>query len=431
MFGSSSFSKNPWRWLVYLAILVAFGIGSWITFQEVRARSEYNQALAFIEKREYSQAISHLEKCFSYWSSDGEVAYLLARTARRAKDLAKAEEYLTKATKLNWVEPAIQLEKALIQAQKGQLRLVEEMLVRHIRNQHPDSLLILETIAPLYVRSFSAQLGKELLEKWMELDPNNPQPFVDFAEVATRIGSQTLAIQALQKGLEKNSESYEIHIHLAALYLDNQKGENAKPHIDWLIGHKPEEFEVRFLKLQCDLLLNRLEEASTLVDQLLKEQSQNARLCYIRGKLDLDAQRTQKAEEWLRKAYQLMPYDLTTLYNLALCLEANQKTEEAQQLRKKFAEVEEELTRASKLMREIVEEPGKVQPRIELAQILMKTQQAKEAEGWLLTALEINPRNTKTHEALIQCYEKMNNSKQAAIHREILEQIQNPNLPKK
>src|SRR5260370_21159573 len=83
--------RRPWLVLVLLLLIGAasyrVGMHLWETYH-------YRAALAALERRDFRQAGSHLQRCLEVNSSDLTVRLLAAQTARRQRDYAAALAHL-------------------------------------------------------------------------------------------------------------------------------------------------------------------------------------------------------------------------------------------------------------------------------------------------------------------------------------------------
>src|SRR5262249_10828282 len=151
---------------------VGIGFGVWRILVEAQASRDLREGRAALDRDEFALARERLANCLKTWPDSAEAHFLSARAARRAGDLAAAARSLNAAEKYEWVAEAIDLERALIAAQSGSLSKVENHLVACVDRGHPDTVLILEVLVPLYVQNYRLMDAHAYLRDWVKRKPD-------------------------------------------------------------------------------------------------------------------------------------------------------------------------------------------------------------------------------------------------------------------
>jgi predicted Zn-dependent protease len=411
------------RWFgraaLVLTVVGAAGFGAWAALRQFRIEGLRREAIADIEHRHLESGLAKLEAYLHERSSDTEATFLAARTARRTGNLKKAEQLLREAERLGWVENALLLERSLLRVHQGGLRPEEGYLRACVEHGHPDTVLILEVLAPAYVRSFDVPAASETLDKWMQLEPTNPTPRLMKAEVVTRLRKRQEVVDLLSEALQLAPDDADIRARYAEALLDSKRPEEAWVHYEWLSRYRGEDRAVRLGVARCKLALGEGDEGRRLLDALVHEMPDDPEVLHERGRLELDTGNAAAAETWLRKAVKAAPYDMALSYSMARCLERLGKRGEAQKFEERGKRGEEDIQRLAQIMREVAARPRDPTPRCEAAQILMRNGQERSAADWLRTALQAAPDHAPTHEALAEYYERIKDSLQAELHRRL------------
>lgn len=412
--------------VVWLLVLIGLGVGGYVMVRQLWATWNQNAAERAIERREFETALRHLEVCMREWPDSAETRFLAARTARRAGQLDLAQQWLKEAESLGWVRPAIELESALIQVQKGYYRAVSGALLDFIRRGHPDSLLIVEILAPVALAQFEVALAEECLDVWMAQDPGNTKPRLLKADILLRVGAKRQAYDLYQEVVRLDPDNVEAHRQCGWFLLEQKQVEEAKRHFDHLWKSHADDPAVMRGMAYCLHHLGQDDEASQILDRLLANHPDDAMSLSLRGLIDLDSGRPEAAETWLRRAAALMPYEMTIMFNYARCLETLGRADEAQKVRDRTKQIEADMRAVSALVKEAAAKPYDPAPRYQIAERMMRNGMENEARRWLESALAQNPRHRPSHELMARYFEQFGDLSRAAEHRRIAESLPQP-----
>src|SRR5215470_12272752 len=126
------------RWFNYKRAFLALALSLTLLAGGWYARVHYwlpgkslEEAELALKQGEFERARLELEKCLLAWPKDPHVYFLLARTARRARDLDQAQRHLLHCEHLqdDRSDPRLgdtELEWMLIRAQRGNLTVAEQ-----------------------------------------------------------------------------------------------------------------------------------------------------------------------------------------------------------------------------------------------------------------------------------------------------------------
>ena len=414
-------SLRPRLWLGVLLVLVGGGVvaAAYFIRDEMRARDHENEAHAAIDRRDFKLALQHLQRCRDAWPRNRDIAFLTARTARRADDLPAAERHLNEAERLGYAEQGIFLERALLLTQQGGLQSAEGFLLHCVRNNHPDSVLILEIIAPAYLGMFNVPGAVETLRIWMQLAPNDPAPQIHNGDLLRRLNRKNEALAAYQEACRLAPENAEAREKLSGLLVETKNFAAAVEHLDWLILRKRANRVVYLDMASCRAALGEESAARAILEHLLKENPDDAGALSLRGRMELEAGNPREAELWLRKAIDREPFEAATCYNLARCLEQLGKADEAKKYRERFKQIEDSIVRLSQIMRLVAGNPGAADLRYEAGMIMIRNGQLGAGLHWLETALKQDSQHVPTHQALADLYQRAGDLTRANVHRRL------------
>jgi tetratricopeptide (TPR) repeat protein len=414
------------RAFLVLALSLTLLAGGWYARAHYwLPRKSLEEAERALKEREFERARLELEKCLLAWPKDPHVYFLLARTARRAGDLDQAERHLRQCEHLqdDRSDPRLgdtKLERVLIRAQRGEFAETENFLRRRIREEHPDRLLILETMSWEFMgrNRFSDALA--LLDLWLKEQPDDYEALVRRGWVEEHTFAMDKAAQDYRKALALQPDRDNVRQRLTEVLLKRNRTTDALAEAEELLRRQPDNPDANYWYARCLWMLGRNEEAEQRLDRLLAGRPRHAKALGMRAQLAVEAGRDQEAGELLARAVELDPSNQSLKYTLLLCLKRLGKTQEAKLVEAKIAESAEEVKRMDKLVREVNQKPNDPALRYEAGMIFLRNGFTEDGLHWLATALEVDPYHRPTHQALADYFERNGEQERASYHRQFL-----------
>jgi tetratricopeptide (TPR) repeat protein len=337
------------------------------------------------------QAIRHLLVCRAIWPRDPETLLLSARAARRARIYGDCERLLNDYRQVRGRDEAYSFEQLLLAAE---CRVAEaaDSCWQCVEKGRFDAALLLEALTRGYLRQYQFGQAQHCLERWREIQPDNPQTFylqglfnLDY------LHDGAAGQESYSRTLELDPDHEEARLGLAVALLMGKSFAPAAEHFKHLRQCQPDNLSVQVNLAECLDGLEQTAEAVRLVDDALARQPEYAAALSLCGQLALKSGQLDKAEGWLRQALRRDPMDHRARYSLALCLEQSGKQEEAQRQRRRLQQMEEDLARFHKIViKEIAERPQDPALHCALGQILLRAGQHEEGLRWLQSALRLD-----------------------------------------
>jgi predicted Zn-dependent protease len=411
--------------LLVLAVLAGGGFAAVVAARQVRGAIALRAAEGHLRQSEHTQRRAHLTqaradlaRCLDVWPDSGEVHFLAARTARRLGDAGGAARHLDRAEELGWVAEAVDLERALLRAQQGDLGPVEGGLLSFVERDHPDRTLILEALVQGYLGDYQLRRALHCLDLWLQAQPENTQALLWRAEVRRLVGRRDDALADYQRAVELDSEEDEGRAKLAELLLACHQAQRALDHFTRLGERKPGDRAVLLGLARCQAELGRREEAVRLLDELLSAEPGDAAALAERGKLALAEGQPAEAERWLRRSLALAPFERETIYHLYRSLQSQERAREAGELLRRMECIDRDREQLDRLKRAVLSAPHDPGLRCEMGRILLRNGQDREGRRWLEGALRQDPGHAPAHAALADWYERAGDRPRAAYHRQ-------------
>lgn len=416
-----------WRRVIGLALLAVLGLGGWLVGRQVWAEYHLRAAQRAHDARRFEEARDHLAACLSIRPNSIPVHFLAARVARRAGDFITAEEHVDRCQALGGVTMDVQLERALIQVQQGEVDTLLPQLRTLVEEGHRDRLLILEAAAIGCKRARRLDEALGCLRRWLELEPDDTVALAMRAGIYAENKSYQYAISDYEHVLRIDPDNDAARFGLANALLAFRQPEEAFRHFQILQEHGHPKPDVLAGLARCQLEFGNMEEARTLFDALLADYPDHAPALTERAKIALADEDTTAAEALLRRALRFDPAYREAHYTLYLCLKQAGKEKEAAEQNVKRIQVEADLTRWFALMnQEIPHDPQNPDLMVEAAGICLRNSEPDGAIFWLRRALRYDPAHRAAHQALAAYYEQAGQPEQAAAHRKRAATATNP-----
>jgi Tfp pilus assembly protein PilF len=427
-----------------IAVLLLAG-GGYLGGRHLWAWYHYHAAQRAVERREFHEARDHLAACLEVWPASASTHLLAARTARRSHcfdtqdflgvqtaarsaSFEEAMDQLDTCRQLGGPAEAINLEWDLLRAQQGKLEQVEKKLLACLDGEHPDSTLILEVLTWEWMRRHRLPEAQHYLDLWLTRRPNEREALVRRGWVRERLLNPYEAIQDYQKALDLDPERDQrehdrIRLRLAEILVQKNRAAEAVQHFEAMYERQPDNPAVVLGLARCRRQLRQPEEARRLLDALLAVRPRDGQALGERGRLALDDGRFVQAEQWLRRAAALCPYDRQITYNLFQCLKKQNKEKEAQKYSARLHQLRADEKRMSQLMQEMLRAPQDADLCCETGTIFLRNGMPAEGLRWLANALWHDSKHRAAHQALAEYFEGLGQKERAAPHRRVLRQL--------
>lgn len=408
---------SPQRLVISLIIAVAViglaGPNIWAWHHLRAGRSD-------LERYHPEEARGHFEKCLKIWPNSFTAHLLACRACRQSGDFTAAESHLRASQAfLETTSDEVALEWALLQASSGNSREVEEFLQWRIEQDPGQSPIVWEALAEGYIRGYRIRDALSLLDHWLVFEPDNLRA-LELRGLAWQNGRAAFrGSQDFKRVIEKDPTRDATRWRLIHCLLDMGSYDEALPHLEHIARAKPGDAEIRILLARCYNMLGRGLEARRVLDEVLVEFPENRLALRTRGQFALADQQPERAEQWLQQAAQLWPNDYQSQWFLFRALQ--QQRGRAEEAKAQLARAEAVKARTERVgdlrSRQLSEQPLNPALHYEMGILLIRSGQAADGEGWLLSALSLDPEYQPAHAALADHYEQIGDAAKAAEHR--------------
>ncbi len=409
---------SRWRILILLLAVGLLAAAIWQKRIRDSARDDLAAGRAALERGDPAEARRRFDLCLAHDPDNADANYLAARAARRCGDLGAAKDYLNKAELLGHPPGDIELERALVLAQRGYLAEGEAGLVEHIGIGGSVAVEIISHLFPFYMAQYRIAEAGWATAKWVEFEPDSAGAWACRADVLDRLHNKAEAVGAWRRVVALDPEDRRARFQLARLILETRRPpDEASAHLEWLLAREPDNTAASIQLAACRESQGRGAEAEALLDRVIASPAVDAKALHYRGRLEMHGGRPAAAAPFLRRAIGLDPSDAELLYTYFLCVQQIGTPEEAREAESHWRRCEADMKRVSELGRAIAESPKDPDLRFEIGGLFLRNGRTVEGVRWLDSALRNDPAHIPTHKLLAAHYERSGQPDMAGRHR--------------
>lgn len=404
-----------------------------------------------LREREGETALEWLERAQAVDEEDAETHFLLARCLRRLGKFKQVEEHLDQAESWGWPADRIQLERLLMAAQGGQLRLSAPKLYAYLKDRNEygdDGPEVCECLVNGYFLSYQFGLALPVLDAWQKDYPDDAQCYMFRGLFFENRSNPTKAVNEYRKALELAPKRIDVRMRLAQVLRKSNQFEEAVRQFEFCRSEDSFHPEVLTGLGQCYRGQGRLDDARAVLRLLLDRDPDYFDAQLIMGQLEETDQRPLAAIRWLRPACLQRPSDREARYSLARSLQvasrdaldackladdqrlgcwqaiewgwarliAELMQRESERHFDFVSEAQQSMSRVQVWTDVIRSKPDNVELRFKIGMSLMKYDNPQHGLGWLLSVLDLDPDHAAAHRALAGYYKRRGNKELAARH---------------
>jgi tetratricopeptide (TPR) repeat protein len=303
---------------------------------------------------------------------------------------------------------------------------VEERLREQLKTNRSDYPLIAEVLTGEFMRLYRLPEAREVLDRWVELDPEDTEPFVRRGWVAEHQLDFDAALADYGRVVAMDPQRLPIRMQIAEILFKLRKPAEAIPELKIVQQQQPEDPAVAVSLSRCYRELGEYDEALAALKSLPEAQRETAKVNAELGQIALVQEDFAQAETLLRAALADMPREREALYGLQQSLSRLGKTAEADEVQAILKQVDADGRRMGEVITGLTRNPDDADLRYEGACIFLRNGVKEDGLRWLEMTLAANPRHLEAHQRLAEHYEQEGMPDRAAVHREIVRKLQAP-----
>ncbi len=272
------------------------------------ASVQYHLALYYERKGEFAKALHHARLTVQLSPNEPDARLLLARLSVQRSDFLTAAGQMEALAKQFPNDAGLALEAAKLFAQAGD----ENRAIRHFRRTlhlKPDNADAHRALSDLYSRQ--NEWAKALWHvRWLEKRfPSDKTILQAKAQCYARLGRPKEAEQALRRWVQLAPNDFEPFVHLARLALDQGDGAKARRNYEEALKRRPP-VEVIAEAADLEMRLGEFEKAAGLYQWAQRRQPDKPLWRGLRAEALMRARKIDRAGRILRLALKRFPEDL-------------------------------------------------------------------------------------------------------------------------
>ncbi|MCX7391075.1 MAG: hypothetical protein NTX02_07790 [Planctomycetia bacterium] len=414
-------------WLMsLLAGVVAIAL---VSFGPLREQLQYATAKAAIADRDWPRAIKILERLQQKTGPTARQQFLLGCVHRRQGEFRDGETCFERAESLGWEKVEIRRQRLLTVAQAGDIKDVEQELIRLLDSGGDDLLAeeIYEAMAKGYLNSFRMPDADRCLKFWADWQKNNPVQHFLKGTLEERFERPAAALKEYTAAIAIAPDLFEPMARIAQLELDTALLQNASESFLRCRVMRPDDGDSAIGLAVCRSRTGQRQEAKSLFYESLSLEliPEKASVVFSElGQLVLEDGEAEKSVWLFAKSVELDPKNSRSRFGFAAALSRIGKTEEAKQEQLVGQHLGEQQRKLINITRQAIGEPENPQLRVEAGKILMEQGFGSEGVRWLETALQIEKGHQECRRLLADYYEGLGKIDRASEHRSWIKEQQ-------
>jgi tetratricopeptide (TPR) repeat protein len=391
-----------WRSIVVVAAIVLplMAAGGYAVRERQRTERLFEEGSRLLADREYSQAREQFERYLLHRPADSRARLLAARACRQSKAFRDAREHLKRYRDESGDVETAAIEDNLIRVQTGDEAPLPDLRER-ARQDDELALVILEVLVQHDLDTYQLGLALDGFTRYLLQRPEDLHALLGRGFVWERFLNFGDAAEDYRRAVESHPENRRARLKLAETLLIAGTPDEAQIHFEWLVSNGAEQSPpVRLGLARCNRKQARPEEAIAILDRLLTDFPTQGEAVWERGELELEQGRASQAEQFLRKAVILRPFDRRIHYAMSRCLLRLERPAEAEKHAAIVKELDADLARLTVIRSELAKRPVDAALRCEGGSIFLKHGEREEGIRWLQLALKLDPKCARARSAL-------------------------------
>ena len=348
-------------------------------------------------KGQFQEALNLIEQAYKLNSSDLD-AIIMYSALLKAND--RADEALALLEKsIQAIPDSVSLHSLLAQyyAERNQLLLAEKQLKKLIEIE-PEEIQFKRQLVVFYERTDRPEDAERVFSDMIASHPDNTDAVVGLHELYVSRNHLDKAEALLKQHIANDKENFDLQFILASFYVKTDRVDEAETMYRSFLEENDKvatKAKNRLAYLKAEQ--NDIAQADKLIAEVLEQQPGNIEALTLRGKLYLQKEDAVNAIPDLRAAVNANPENIEIIKMLAQAHILNGENELATELLKNVVRMNQK----------------DVASRMQLVELLLRTDQTEQALKHALAADQQVPNNLKIKQKLFQTYVALGRSSEA------------------
>jgi Flp pilus assembly protein TadD len=410
------------RWLTRAALLLLalllLAAGAYVAIDQYRVSRLAGRVRRSFSARRYEEGREPLKGWLHERPRSADAHYYRAWLALVSHEPSEAVESIERASKFGLDPMLLGPLKGLYQARAGNGAAAEPSLREAFeRNVEPRAEIARE-LARIYLTSYRMPEAAHVIERWRELAPEDPQPYIWSNEIEARSeGEPTIQIRNFRAALERDPSLDSARLGLAEQLSKDRRFDEAEVEYRAYLERHPTDARALVGLGRNAFQSGDLGGATKHFESALAADPRNPDALRELAQGDLRLGRFAQACQRFALLTHVEPFDHEIHYSYAQALKLNGDTDRARSETELAARLRAEHDHILKLRYKILGDPNDLASRFEVAKWMLEHGHADEGLKWTREILRADPRHAATHHALAAYYQEHGDAGLANYHR--------------
>jgi Flp pilus assembly protein TadD len=407
------------RWpaaaLVALALAAAAGYFGYDRYRASRLADSVRRAFA---EHRYDDARGPLQRWLDRRPRSGEARYYEAWLALVDDRPHEAAEAVRRALELDFDRDSLDVLQGVYHARSGRINDAEPLLRRAYAEGREPRAEVARELARIYLATYRLTQATAVIERYRELMPADPQPYLWSNEVASRTdASPAVLIRNYWAALERDPDLDKARIGLAEQLSKDRRFDEAEEEYRAYLRRNPKDAAAIVGLGRNAFQRGDIEGATRAFESALEVDPRQTDAIKELAQLDIRFGRFDQARRRLERLTQIEPFDPEVRYSYAQALKLAGESEKAGIELQRAAQMRDEQDRMLQLRSRILNNPKDLDSRYQVARWMLTHGHGEEGLKWAKEILRGDPRHAPTHQALAEYYAAHGNPGLANYHR--------------
>jgi tetratricopeptide (TPR) repeat protein len=402
---------------VLIALAVA-AVGGYLGFAQYRvARLADSVRLSFAARR-YGEARGPLQRWLAERPRSGEAQYYRAWLALADERPSEAVEAAALAQRLGFDRAPLEVLQAVYQARAGHINAAEPVLRRAFDQNLEPRAEVARELARIYLATYRLAQAPEVVERYLELMPSDPQPYMWTNEIESRSGTTpAVLIRNYRAALDRDPNLDKARLGLAEQLSKDRRFDEAEEEYRAYLRRNPKD-AAALVGLGRNAFQNgNIEAATREFEAALAVDPRQVDALKELAQLDIRFGRLDQARRRLELLTQIEPFDPEIRYSYSQALKLVGEPEKARLEGERAAQLRKDNEEIVQLRSKILGDPNDLASRFQVVQWMFGHGHDEEGLKWAREILRADPRHAPTHWVLADYYAKHEDPGLANYHR--------------
>jgi tetratricopeptide (TPR) repeat protein len=411
--------RTGWRAPVTgLLALVVVAVGGYIGYERYRLGRRGDSVRRLFAERRYDEAREPLKHWLDERPRSAEAHFYRAWLALVDDRPPEVVEAVRRAQDLGFDRGRLEVLQAVYYARGGRISDAEPVLRRAFEQGLEPRAEVARELARIYLARFRLTEGAQVVERYRELMPADPQPYLWSNEIASRSGgTPAILIRNYRAALERDPDLDKARLGLAEQLSKDRRFDEAEQEYRAYLRRNPKDAAARVGLGRNAFQMGDIAGAIREFEAALAVDPRQADALKELAQLDLRFGRFPAARRRLELLIQIEPFDHGIRYSYAQALKFVGEPEKARVESERAKQLREDEARIVRLRSKIVDDPHDMASRLEVARWMLNHGHQDEGLKWTKEIFRADPHHSATHQVLADYYATHGDPGLANYHR--------------